>query len=264
MGEYDIALKAVLRGSDRVFAELNSGAIARWHNVELSEVRSLLVDMLGETSAGGLVHIELQSQNDATMALRMLEYCAAIYRQFGRFPHQIVLYVGNPPLKMSSALTGSGISFACRMVDIRELDGERLLDSTRLEDNVIALLAGLRDRRDAIRRILGRIARCEPGERDRALNQLRILVKLREAGEIIEQEASNMPIDEMDFPNIVREIKLGELNVLLPMMEQRFGTVPDWAREKLEDMHPYEIVNVAVKLLAATSVEEMLGVTAAP
>jgi hypothetical protein len=47
-------------------------------------------------------------------------------------------------------------------------------------------------------------------------------------------------------------------------MEQRFGTVPAWAREKLQDMHPYEIVNVALKLLAATSVEEMLGVTAAP
>jgi len=90
------------------------------------------------------------------------------------------------------------------------------------------------------------------------------LVKLREAGEIIEQEVSNMPIDEMDFPNIVRDIKIGELNVLLPQMEQRFGTVPDWAREKLQDMHPYEIVNVAVKLLAAKSVEEMLGVTAAP
>jgi hypothetical protein len=89
------------------------------------------------------------------------------------------------------------------------------------------------------------------------------LVKLREVGAIIEHEASNMPIDEMDFPHIVREIKLGELNVLLPMMEQRFGTVPAWAREKLEDMHPYKIVNVAVKLLAAASVEEMLGVTAA-
>jgi hypothetical protein len=89
-------------------------------------------------------------------------------------------------------------------------------------------------------------------------------VKLRGAEKIIEQEVSNRPIDEMDFPNIVRDIKLGELNVLLPQMEQRFGTVPAWAREKLQDMHPYEIVKVAVKLLAATSVEEMLGVTAAP
>jgi hypothetical protein len=53
------------------------------------------------------------------MTLRMLEYCAAIYRQFGRFPEQIVLYVENPQLRMSSALAGSGISFACRMVDIQ-------------------------------------------------------------------------------------------------------------------------------------------------
>jgi hypothetical protein len=264
LGEYGIALKTVLRGSDRVFAELNSGAIERSHNVELPEVRSLRLDMLGETSAGGLVHIELQSKNDEAMALRILEYCAAVYRHFRRFPEQIVLYVGNPPMQMSSALAGSGISFTCRMVDIRELDGERLLQSERLEDNVIALLARLYDQRGVIRRILGRIARCQPDERDRALKQLRVLVKLRGAEKIIEQEVSNMPIDEMDFPNIVRDIKLGELNVLLPMMEQRFGTVPAWAQEKLQDMYPYEIVKVAVKLLAATSVEEMLGVTAAP
>ena len=44
------------------------------------------VDLLGETAVGDLVHIELQSSNDARMALRMAESCLNIYRHFDRLP----------------------------------------------------------------------------------------------------------------------------------------------------------------------------------
>ena len=47
------------------------------------------------------------------MALRMLEYSLAIHRKFHRFPEQIVLYVGNSPLRMKSRLTAPRISFEC-------------------------------------------------------------------------------------------------------------------------------------------------------
>ena len=60
-------------------------------------------------------------------------------------------------------------------MDIRELDGERLLESARLEDNVIAVLARLRDSRAAVRRILGRIAAADPSERADALTGVLIL-----------------------------------------------------------------------------------------
>src|SRR5207302_5022616 len=48
----------------------------------------------------------LQSGNDNTMPLRMAEYCLGMLRLFGKFPRQIVLYVGEAPLRMESELRG--------------------------------------------------------------------------------------------------------------------------------------------------------------
>jgi hypothetical protein len=93
---------------------------------------------VGKTEEGRLVHIELQSTNDANMALRMAEYSLAICRRFGRIPFQMVLYVGEPSLTMKTRLQGPHLSFECRIADIRELNGESWLASDRIEDNIIA------------------------------------------------------------------------------------------------------------------------------
>jgi hypothetical protein len=122
--EYDIALKSVIRGlSAPVLETLTGFAIDRWHNVELPEVRALHPDMIGESNAGAIVHVELQSTNDADMTLRMAEYSLAIYRRFRRFPQQVVLYVGRAPLRMPESIDGASLSFRCRVVDIRHGPG---------------------------------------------------------------------------------------------------------------------------------------------
>jgi hypothetical protein len=60
MHEYDTALKLLLRGSaDLIIRQLTGAPVIKWLNVELPEVRNTRVDLLEETAAGGLVHIEL-------------------------------------------------------------------------------------------------------------------------------------------------------------------------------------------------------------
>ena len=130
MQDYDVALKLLLQGSaSATMRELTVTAVAKWLDVELPKVQNLRLDLLGETVDGGLVHVELQSGNDAAMPLRMAEYCLGIFRLFGRFPRQIVLYVGEPQLRMENKLHGPDVSFQYRLVDIRTLDGDRLLES---------------------------------------------------------------------------------------------------------------------------------------
>src|SRR5258708_2435951 len=109
-----------------VQAALVGHAIVRWHNVEFSRARGLRVDLLGETADGRLIHIELQSTNDPDMALRMAEYALAIFRQFRRWPVQIVLYVGAAPLRMASGIDSDAVSFRYNVVDFQELDAEPL------------------------------------------------------------------------------------------------------------------------------------------
>jgi DNA-binding transcriptional ArsR family regulator len=142
MQEYDVALKLLLRGSAKLtMRELTGSTVETWLDIEMSKVQNPRVDLLGETAEKGLVHLELQSGNDATMPL--------------------------------------DVWFRYRVFDIRELDGERLLESEDVGDNVIAILARLRDHKDAVRRIVERIAGLVPAERATALGQLLILAGLR-------------------------------------------------------------------------------------
>src|SRR6266699_564332 len=159
MQDYDVALKLLLRGSARLtMRELTGTTVEKWLDVELLKVQNTRVDLLGQTNEGSLIHLELQSGNETTMPLRMAEYCLSVFRLFGRFPHQILLYVGEAPLRMDSELRGPDVWFRYRAIDIRDLDGDRLLESDEVGDNVIAILARLRDHQEAVHRIVERIA----------------------------------------------------------------------------------------------------------
>jgi len=139
MQEYDVTLKLLLQGSAKLTVrELTGTAVEKWLDVELPKVQNPRADLLGETAGGGLVHLELQSRNEATMPLRMAEYCLGVFRLFGQFPRQVLLYVGEAPLRMDSELRGPDVSFRYRLVDLRSLDGDRLLESAEVGDNVIA------------------------------------------------------------------------------------------------------------------------------
>jgi len=61
------------------------------------------------------------------MPLRMAEYCLGVLRPLGRFPKHVVLYVGDAEASMEHNLRGPDVLFQYRLIDIRTLDGERLL-----------------------------------------------------------------------------------------------------------------------------------------
>ena len=105
-------------------------AIEKWLDIELPKAQNLRMDLLGEDLGGNLHQFELQSTNDGRIDLRMAEYALGTYRLSGKFPRQIVLYVGEAPLAMPSELRGPRVWIGYELVDIRELDGEALLASS--------------------------------------------------------------------------------------------------------------------------------------
>src|SRR5437016_11115018 len=169
MQDYDVALKLLLRGSARLtMRELTGTTVEKWLDVELPKVQNTRVDLLGQTNEGSLVHLELQSHNETAMPLRMAEYCLGVFRLFGKFPRQVLVYVGQAPLRMDSELRGPDVWFRYRVIDIRDLDGDRLLESEEIGDNVIAILARLRDHQDAVHRIVERMASLAASDREPA------------------------------------------------------------------------------------------------
>lgn len=269
MQEYDIALKLLLQSSAKLtLRELTGTAIAKWLDVELPKVQNLRLDLLGQTVDGELIHLELQSGNDAAMPFRMLEYCLGVQRLCGQFPRQILLYVGDAPLRMESELRGPNLLFQYRLIDIRTLDGDRLLESDEVGDNVIAILAQLRDHKEAVRKIFARIAGLAAAERETAKTQLLILAGLRHLAATVELEAQNMPIDldirdhEVIGPWIIdaerKGERKGELKILRRVIEKRFGAIPSWAAEQLATRSSAELEELSVRVLDAQGIEELL------
>jgi hypothetical protein len=210
----------------------------------------------------------------------MAEYCLSVFRLFQKFPRQILLYVGEAPLEMESELRGIDIWFRYRMIDIRELDGEKLLESEAVGDNVIAILTRLRDHRGAVRRIVEKIASLGSAEREAAMSQLLILAGLRHLEETVEREARKMPIlnDIMDHKVLGREFKRGlhegeligerkgerigelkgELAILRRLLEKRFGPLPAWAEQRLSARSKDELEELSVRILDAPTIEDLL------
>lgn len=280
MQTYDAVLKSLLISSDAFIQRLAHVTVAQWLSVELPRVRAPRVDLLGRTTEEELLHIELQSNNDSGMPRRMAEYALQIYRQYGQFPRQLVLYTGNRTMTMATGFSEPLFSTQYTLIDIRDLDGEALLKSSALEENILSVLTHLQNRRAAVRQILSKIATLESGARITAFQKLALLAGLRESGHIFKEESTAMPITEslLDHdllgPVLKRGIEQGRQEgrqegiqsgthqgietVLLRQMEKRFGPLPSWANSRLAGLTTPELQDLSLRLLDVQTLDELL------
>jgi len=267
MHEYDTALKLLLQAStDSLIRQVTGGLkVVRWLNAEMPRVQTGRADLLGLTAEGVLLHFELQSTNDREMALRMIEYALLIYRLFRRFPKQIVLYVGDAPLRMDDSWNEADLAFHYTLVDVRDLDSEALLASPHIEDNLLAILTRLRDQTGTVRQILPRIADLDEPERRSAFAQFLIISGLRRLAPVVKEEAAKMPIlnDIMDHevigPAIRQGRQEGRSEILKRLLEMRFGSLPAWVEPRLSALSVSELDDLLVRVFDVTRLEELFS-----
>ncbi len=140
-------------------------------------------------------------------------------------------------------------------------------------DNVIAVLGRLRDESAAVRQIINRIATMNVPVRDEAFSHLLILAGLRRLEEYVEEEARKMPVlnSILDHKVLGREFKRGreegrqedrqegEFALLRRQIEKRFGELPAWAEQNLSNRSEKDLSDLGLRLLDATSLEELLA-----
>jgi hypothetical protein len=262
MHHFDVVLKLLLRNS---FARVAGRPVARWLETELPKVQKPSIDMLGETADGELIHIELQSGHDDEMQFRMLQYLALIAKLRHRIPRQVLLYAGREPLWMPSEITWPDGSHRYQLIDMRDVDGEPLLASPEPSDNVIAILARLKDSYAAVRRILEKLSRL-PGEKASEYFQaLLIIAGLRGLEEAVQQEAQRMLTIDFSENKVLgpayrqglEEGRRNQLAMLQEQIEQRFGNVPDWVEEKLSQSSTDELRAVGRRVLNAAGFDDL-------
>ena len=272
----------LLQGPSAVLLQqLSGGRVVQWLDVETLKVESRRLDLLCKLSDGGLLHIELQSSNDQEMPARMAEYALAIRRRHGTIPRQIVLYVGRGPLRMADFLNEGGMNFRYDLVDFRNLDGDTLLNSPDLGDNVLAVLANLTDRKAAVARIMSRIGRLKTSRRDEAIGQLCVLAGLRGLEQMVQEEVENVPIivDLMEnkifaqgyqravakgmadgmAKGLAEGVTEGERLLLRRQIAKRFGPLPQSMEERLATRTSEELELLGLKLLDAQSLADLMG-----
>jgi hypothetical protein len=203
----------------------------------------------------------------------MAEYLFGIRRKYGKLPRQVALYVGGAPLRMRDRFEGPGVSVRFLLVDIRDLDGEQLLASANMGDNVLAILTRIGGRMAGARRALERIAAGPAGQRDDALAELFIIAGLRRMEDEARREATKMPVlnDIMDNKVIGPAIRQGraegrlegriegQLEMLTSQIQKRFGRIPPAISQRIAALKPAQLKRVALRLLDAQRIEDLFA-----
>jgi hypothetical protein len=181
MQQYDATLKRLFERSARgLLRALSGGAeVTGWLNIEQPSVRVPRMDLLVRMSNGRLLNVEFQTTNEKRLAERMDTWKPGCGWRRTRTSSRVVLYLGKEPLRMRSVIETPSMRFQFRLIDIGEVDGDVLAASGDLGDVMLAVLARVTSRQEAIRRALDRIAKLKRREREVAAEQLAILVGLR-------------------------------------------------------------------------------------
>jgi len=273
---YDTTLKTLFQAPPQQLLRLLVGGQAReMLTVEYPTVRMRRPDLVVRLTDGRLYHLELQSDNDAAMPWRMLEYYGLLYQRYGQQPLQHVLYVGERPMTLVAQIDHATLLFEYEAIDVRTLDGQPLLHSTVLEDNILALLCRGGATRATVQYILARIANLSGTAQTEALTTLLILAGLRQLQPLVREETQQMAII-LDIENnpFLRDIFEegrqegrqeghqegqieGERALVRRQLVRRFGVLPAWTEQHIAAADTTALEQWGLRLLDATSLEEV-------
>jgi len=167
---------------------------------------------------------------------------------------------------MASQLQGP--DFHCRytIVDIRDIDEERLLSSPHKADFILAILANHPNSLKAFG-ILDKLAKLKGSARQKAFDELFILAGLRKLGKTILEEVKRMPIlDDLTSHDVLgpamrksrkEGLQEGELTILRRQIAKRFGPLPARLDKKLAKLSRPELEDLSLRLFDAKSINDL-------
>jgi hypothetical protein len=241
-GKFDAAIKdLVWKGAPALLGLLVGSPVERFLNTDFTSVRERRPDLLAQLVDGRLLHVEFQTQDIQKLPWRMLDYYGVIGDRHGGVPVvQMVLYLGEKPSRMATAIDHPSLSFSFDLHHISEIDPAPLLNSRSPDDAVLAILCRSGDTRQTIRRILARIAELDPAARSDAATRLAIFAQLRRAVPVVIEEVNSMPIefdikthpflsdifDQGKLEGVLEGEARGRAETLLRLLRHRHGAIP--------------------------------------
>jgi len=162
-----------------------------------SEV-DFLYEITVTTKAKLILHIEFQSNNDAQMLERMQEYHSKIYRKYKLPVKSLVINVGKQAFTARNKLKTEEIFTGYEVINLFELSKDELLSNQVPEVVILALLANYPkgEIETVLRLIIKKLKQIVSTEKDlkRYVNQLLLLSRLRNFGDVSAKIINNMPL----------------------------------------------------------------------
>jgi hypothetical protein len=134
---------------------------------------------------------------------------------------------------------------------------------------ILSVLMRLKNRREAIRRILVTIATLDVRTREEALGQLMVICGLRGIERKVEGEIEKAPVlnSLLDHKVLGREFKKGleqgeargEAKMLHLLLEHRFKKLPKWVADKLATATPDQLEEWGERFAEAKSLAAIFG-----
>ena len=277
---YDATLKKLFQQPPNRLLSYALGknvVVARILPTDLITVENLHPDQLFETEEGELIHAELHGYAMEEFAVRSLLYAGLVLRDYKRWPEQIVFWTGPRNVAIPGGLKFRLLDYGYDVIDLREVDGEFLLEGGPVEEAIFAVLCRLRGQRESVAAILRRIAG-EPLERQReAIAQLLILSGLRGLKSLVAEEVKSMPVSfdihENEFLEGIwqeahqegrqegrQEGSLSSMRrVLLKLLENKFGFVPTETRSRVESADLARLDLWTDRVMRGSTIDEIIA-----
>ncbi|WP_084529526.1 RpnC/YadD family protein [Pedobacter caeni] len=161
-----------------------------------------------------ILHIEYQKKHDKDMVYRMAEYSILLQWKYHLPVKQFVIYIGIGKSSMVTRIKAENFWFRYHSTSLSAIDHRIFLKSDVMEQKLLAVLGNPseQDPTQILKEVLNRIYELDIGDlsKDRYINQLRVLVQLRN----LEQPLEEIMLKLSDFFKVERDpyYRIGERN----------------------------------------------------
>ncbi len=178
MGKLDITLRDIIQNIPYKFVKILTGknAIKILDNT-FPSVKERKADLIIELDDNSIFHLELQTNNDKDMHIRMLQYYSLIKEKYKNKPvFQMVLYVGDGKVNMPNEIKDILSHYKYILRDIKEIECKELMESDSIEDKILAVLCKVEDFERYINELIEELLKIP--EKERADNIRKLLIAL--------------------------------------------------------------------------------------
>jgi len=147
MAKLDKTLRDIIQNIPQKFIKILTGKKGtKILDNTFPSTKERVADLVLQLEDGSIFHLELQTQNDKNMPLRMLEYYMLLKQRYPNKPiKQMVLYVGDGKPNMENTIKTDNLNFSYQLKDIKQIKCKELLESSSLEDKILAVLCKVED-----------------------------------------------------------------------------------------------------------------------